>query len=291
MRPRVALALTAVAVLIGPFLFGVAVATTIGHDLIASEAETPMVLLAALLSAIGWNLFTWFLGLPSSSTHALIGGILGAVGTAFGPSDILLPGLLKVIAALFIAPALGLIVGFAFMQLVLFLTQGVSPRINSFFKSAQAVTCLTLALGQGTNDAQKAMALIAAAMVSTGHLSRFDVPFGVMSISAAALALGMAVGGRRIIRTVGGGLYTVRPVHAFSAQAASAVVLVIAALLGGPVSTTHVVSSAIVGVGSAERMSKVRWAVAQEVVTAWLVTIPATAVVAAIVYLIGTQLA
>jgi PiT family inorganic phosphate transporter len=285
MTARKALILSAVAHFCGPFLFGVAVATTIGHEVVDPKSITIVVILAALLAAIIWNLATWYFGIPSSSSHALIGGLIGAVGIDFGFATIQMKGLLKVIVALFVSPILGLVVGYLLMRWVLFLARGASPRINWFFKRAQFVTSLALALSHGTNDAQKTMGIIAMALVTTGYSSEFSVPWWVIVLSAGAISLGTALGGWRIIRTLGGKFYKIRPVHGFTAQVASTFTILGAAFLGGPVSTTHVVSSAILGVGSAERVSRVRWNVASNIVTTWILTIPASALLAALFHL------
>ena len=281
MSARKALTLSAVAHFCGPFLFGVAVATTIGHDVVDPKAITVAVILAALLAAIIWNLATWYFGIPSSSSHALVGGLIGAVSVDFGFAMIQIRGLLKVTIALFISPILGLVIGYLLMRLVLFLARGASPRINWFFKRSQVITSLALALSHGTNDAQKTMGIIAMALVTIGYSSEFSVPWWVILLSAAAISLGTALGGWRIIRTLGGKFYKIRPVHGFTAQIASAFIILGAAFLGGPVSTTHVVSSAILGVGSAKRVSRVRWNVAGNIVTTWVLTIPASALLAA----------
>ena len=282
MSPRAALLLASVAHFVAPFLFGVAVATTIGHDVVDPTTVTISVILVALASAIIWNLITWFLGIPSSSSHALIGGIVGAVGTDSGLSTIKTAGLEKVLVALFLSPVLGLLIGYLFMKLVLFLARGASPKINWLFKRLQIVTSLALALSHGTNDAQKTMGVITMGLVTTGYLSHFIVPRWVILISALAISLGTAFGGWRIIKTLGGKIYKIRPIHGFTSQATSAFVILGAALLGGPVSTTNVVGSAIMGVGSAERLSKVRWGVASNIFTAWVITIPVTALMAAL---------
>jgi PiT family inorganic phosphate transporter len=282
--PRVALGVTATAEFIAPFVFGVAVAKTIGQEIVAAEAINVDVILAALIAAIVWNLLTWFLGLPSSSSHALIGGIIGAVGIAAGLGAIELKGLGKVLVALLTSTIIGLIGGFLFTRFVFFLCQGVSPRINWFFKRFQIVTALALAFSHGTNDAQKTMGIITLGLVTTGYLRAFIVPTWVIALSAGAISTGIALGGWRLIRTLGGKFYRIQPVHGFSAQMTSALVILGASLVGGPVSTTQVVSGAILGVGAAERVNKVRWGVASEILVAWLITIPATALVAALVY-------
>jgi len=288
-RPRVALGVTAIAEFLGPFIFGVAVAKTIGNDIVAPGTISIEVILAALSSAILWNLFTWYVGIPSSSSHALIGGILGAVAVGAGLGAIQLSGLEKVLIALFISPIIGLAVGYLFTKLVFFLARGASPRINWFFKRSQIVTAVALALSHGTNDAQKTMGVIALGLVTAGYLTHFYVPSWVIALSAGAIALGTALGGWRLIRTLGGKFYKIRPVHGFSSQVTSATVILGASLVGGPVSTTQVVSSSIMGVGSAERLSKVRWGVAGNIAVAWLVTIPATALVAAALYWLAVR--
>ncbi len=286
MSPRAALAMNAVANFAGPFLFGVAVATTIGHEVIAEEAATLPTVLAALMGAIVWNVITWLLGIPSSSSHALVGGLIGAAAVSYGFDAILLPGLTKVALTLFISPIVGLVSGYLLMKITLFLARGASPSINTFFKRAQVVTATTLALSHGTNDAQKTMGIITMGLLAQGALTHFHVPNWVIAACAGAMALGTALGGWRIIHTLGGKFYKIRPVHSFTSQIASAGVILGAALIGGPVSTTHVVSTAILGVGSAERMSKVRWGVVGQIVVAWLLTIPASAIMAGLAYLV-----
>jgi PiT family inorganic phosphate transporter len=284
MAPRRVLLMTAVAHFVGPFLFGVAVATTIGHEVVEESAVTLPVIEAGLVSAIGWNLFTWYFAIPSSSSHALVGGIVGAVLIQSGWEALRADGLTKVLAALFVSPIVGLIVGYLMMKIILFLARGASPRINWFFKRGQWGTALWLGLSHGTNDAQKTMGVITMALFADGFISSFAVPSWVIVLSAGAISLGTALGGWRLIHTLGAKFYRIRPVHGFSSQVSSAAVILGAALMGGPVSTTQVVSSAIMGVGSAERVSQVRWGVAQNIVMAWVLTIPATAIVAALIY-------
>lgn len=286
MSPRMALALTATAEFIGPFLFGVAVAKTIGEDLVAPGAVTMAVILAALTASIFWNLFTWFFGIPSSSSHALVGGLIGAVVAGLGLGAIQFGGLLKILVALFLSPILGLAAGFLMTRLTYFLARSARPSINWFFCQAQVVTGVGLALSHGANDAQKTMGIITLGLMVNGAIDRFEVPIWVIALSAGAIALGTATGGWRLIRTLGGRFFKIRPIHGFCTQIASAGVILGAALLGGPVSTTQVVSSAILGVGSAERVNKVRWNVAGSIAVAWLLTIPATAIVSALIYLL-----
>jgi PiT family inorganic phosphate transporter len=285
LSPRRALILAALAEATGPFLFGVAVATTIGHEIISPEAIGTTVIFAGLLGAIAWNVITWLLGIPSSSSHALIGGLVGAVAMGYGFGAIQMAGIRKVIIALLVSPILGLMVGYAFMKLLLWLSRLASPRANSFFKGAQVFTSLALALSHGTNDAQKTMGIITMALVSGGVIDTFHVPLWVIACCSAAIALGTFTGAWRIIRTLGAKFYRIRPIHGFSAQTASAAVILGAALMGGPVSTTQVVSSTIIGVGAAERMSKVRWGVAGDIVLAWVLTIPASMLISALLYI------
>jgi PiT family inorganic phosphate transporter len=290
MSPRIALGLTAVTNLAGPFLFGVAVATTIGNEVVNEQAVTIPVALAALISAIVWNLLTWFLGIPSSSSHALIGGFIGAAITGFGLSVIHIEGLSKVLLALFISPVLGLVLGWLIAGGIFIAGQGLSPRVNEYFLKGQWITAIMLGLSHGTNDAQKTMGVMTMGLVAFGVLPAFRVPAWVIAASASAIALGTALGGWRLIRTMGAGFYRVRPTHAFSSQIASSIVILGAALLGGPVSTTQVISSSIVGAGAAERVKKVRWGLAGQIVLAWVLTIPATGLLGAGTYLVLNML-
>jgi PiT family inorganic phosphate transporter len=290
LSPRVALGMTAIANFLGPFIFGVAVANTIGHEIVVAEAINTNVLLAALLSAIIWNILTWILGFPSSSSHALVGGFIGAVVIDAGWKAIQLHGMEKILIALFLSPILGFVFGYIILRLTLSLSWKASPRINRVFNRAQIFTAISLALSHGTNDAQKTMGIITLALVTGGYLQVFAVPGWVVLICASMIALGTAVGGNKLIKTLGGKFYKIRPIDGFASQLASAAVILGASLVGGPVSTTQVVSSAIMGVGAGERVNKVRWGVAWDIATAWLLTIPATALVAAGFYWVLARL-
>jgi PiT family inorganic phosphate transporter len=278
---RQALTITALAEFSGPFLFGVAVATTIGSEVLTISEIKLFIILAALIASIVWDIITWRLGIPSSSSHALIGGLIGAAVVENGWDVVKLTGLGKVLLALAISPPIGLIAGYLVMKLVLFMARASSPKINTFFKRGQIATAIALALSHGTNDAQKTMGIITLGLVSAGVLPAFHVPLWVVAICATAIAAGTATGGWRLIRTLGSKFFKVRPVHGFTTQVASASVILTAAILGGPVSTTQVVSSAIMGVGSAERVSKVRWGTAGQIILAWVTTIPFAAILAA----------
>jgi len=282
--PRIALGITAIAEFCGPLIFGVAVAETIGHEVVASNTIDEYVILAALLSAILWNLLTWYLGFPSSSSHALIGGLVGAVVMGAGWNVIQLPGILKILLTLLTSPIIGLFFGYIILRLLFLLSWNATPKVNTIYKRSQLFTAVALALSHGANDAQKTMGIITLALLTGGVLTTYTIPFWVIISCAAMIALGTTVGGWRLIRTLGGKFYRIRPIDGFASQFASTIVILGASLIGGPVSTTQVVSSSIMGAGAAERMNKVRWGVAREIAMAWLLTIPVTALIAAGLY-------
>jgi inorganic phosphate transporter, PiT family len=284
--PRIALGMTALANFVGPFIFGVAVAETIGNEIVDASAINEKVLIAALASAILWNLLTWYLGMPSSSSHALIGGFIGAVIVGAGWEMIQMEGLKKVLISLFASPIIGLLFGFVIARFVIILCWRSTPKVNWIFKRGQIFTSLSLALSHGTNDAQKTMGIITLALVTGGYLTEFIVPTYVILLCAGMIALGTFLGGWKLIRTLGGKFYKIRPVDGFNSQLASSIVILGSSILGGPVSTTQVVSSSIMGVGAADRPNKVRWGVAGDIAVAWLLTIPITALVAAGLYMI-----
>lgn len=286
MNPRAALYTAAVIHFMAPFLFGVAVATAIGEGLLDDSVVTINVVVAGLFSAVVWNLLTWYLGLPSSSSHALIGGLLGSAILSEGVGVVQTGGLTKIMIALLVSPVLGLVFGFLIMKLTLLLVRNAPPSINRVFKQAQIVTLIGLALSHGTNDAQKTMGVITMGLLAAGLIPSFHVPLWVIALSSGAIAFGTALGGWRLIRTLGGKIYRIRPIHGLTSQLTGAIVIMGAALVGGPVSTTQVMSSAIMGVGAAERLGKVRWLVLRDLATAWLLTIPATAAISALVLLV-----
>jgi len=286
LSPRLALTLTALSDFLGPYLFGVAVARTIGADIVTPDTITVVVLYAALVSAILWNLITWYFGIPSSSSHALIGGLVGAVLMAAGPGAIQLAGLEKVVVALLTSPLIGLVVGYVLTKLLLAMLWWATPSINRWFRHGQIITSLALGLSHGANDGQKNMGIIALGLVTLGYLPSFTIPGWVILVSAGTLAIGAYSGGWRLIHTLGSKFYRIRPLDGFIIQLTSASVIFGAAFAGGPVSTTQVVSSAIMGVGSADRVSKVRWKVAQDIALTWVLTIPVTAALAALIYLV-----
>ena len=284
MTPTAALIIASVANFIGPFIFGVAVAKTIGQDVASPSSITIAVVLAALLSASIWNLITWFFGIPSSSSHALIGGIVGAVLVGSGARALEYKGLVLIGLALFLSPVLGFFLGQIVMRVSLWAVRNATPKANMFFKYAQIPTAFTLALSHGTNDAQKTMGIITMGLVVLGYQQAFIVPWWVILASATAIGIGTALGGWRIIHTLGGKFYRIRPIHSFTSQLTSMVVILSASLFGGPVSTTHVVSSSIIGVGAAQRKSMVRWGVMSDILIAWFLTVPLSAGFAALLY-------
>ncbi|MBI5950079.1 MAG: inorganic phosphate transporter [Chloroflexi bacterium] len=282
--PRVALGVTILAEFSGPFIFGSAVANTIGRGIADPNAISLRVILTALLSAVIWNLLTWKLKIPSSSSHALIGGIVGAVSANAGAQAVQIGGLLKILISLFASPIIGFVFGYIVLRIILALCMNSTPRVNRFFKKSQLITALALGLSHGSNDGQKTMGIITLALVTGGYLKSFEVPLWVMAICAGALTFGTAVGGWLLIRKPGGSFYKIRPVDGFATQVTSALVVIGASIVGGPVSATQIINTAIMGVGAAERANKVRWGIAKDIISAWVLTIPATALVAAGVY-------
>jgi PiT family inorganic phosphate transporter len=282
MSPRQSLTLAAIAEFIGPFLFGTAVAKTIGADLVDPEAVTVPIVAAAVLSAILWKILTWWFGLPASSSHSLFGGLIGAVIVGAGISALQISGVRTIFLALLLSPVLGLVGGYIVMGATLFITRGSSPAVNTIFKRGQIFTSVGLALTHGSNNAQKVMGIIGLGLVSTNLADNVTATNWIVASAAGALALGTFLGGTRLIKTLGAKFYKIRPVHGFTSQATTATIILGATMLGGPVSTTQVVSSAIVGVGAAERLNKVRWLVFRDIGLAWIVTLPATALIAAV---------
>lgn len=286
MSARGALLLAAAANFAGPFLFGVAVAHTIGAEVILPSAMTIPVVLAALASASLWNLVTWYVGMPVSSSHALGGGMLGAVMLDAGATAIQPVGIAKIVAALLLSPLLAFAVAIGVMQATRWALRTATPKANTLLSRAQIVTATALALGHGANDAQKTIGMIALGLLVLGYTPTFTIPWWSIALSASALSLGTALGGGRVVRTLGARFYHIRPIHGFTAQFSSAIVILAASLAGGPVSSTQVVSVAIVGAGAAERKSMVRWAVLGELLAAWILTLPASALLAMPLFLI-----
>jgi PiT family inorganic phosphate transporter len=264
------------------FGFGTAVASTVGSGMIDIKIVTFAVILAGLTGAIVWDLITWYFGLPTSSSHALIGGYAGAAVARVGSSAIITSGWTKTLIFIVLAPGIGLLLGLAFMTAIMWLFQGTAPsRVDRWFRRLQLVSAALYSLGHGANDAQKTMGIIAGALFAGGLISEFRIDLWVVLAAHAAIALGTLSGGWRIIHTMGQKITRLQPVGGFAAETAGAVSLFTATALGVPVSTTHTITGAIVGVGSTRRLSAVRWGVAGRIVWAWILTIPASALIAA----------
>jgi inorganic phosphate transporter, PiT family len=270
---------------IGAFA-GTAVATTIGSGLVDDQTTTQAIVAAALIGAITWNLITWQQGLPSSSSHALIGGLLGATIIGAGTGALNLPGIFgKVLVPMFTSPILGFTIAFAFILAIFWIFRWSKRKpMARRFRRLQVGSAAFMAFAHGSNDAQKTMGIITLALFSAGVIPTIEVPTWVIVVSATALSLGTAVGGWRIMRTMGSRVVELEPVSGFAAETTAATVLLGTASLGMPVSTTHVISSAIMGVGSARGPKGVRWGVARRILLAWVVTIPASAIVAALTW-------
>jgi len=273
---------------VAAFTFGVSVARTIGKGVVETSVVDRWVILAGLIGAIVWNIITWYLGLPTSSSHALIGGFAGAAVMKAGFGSLIYSGLAKIVAFIVLSPLLGLVFGFVLMVAVYRIFRGARPsRVDRLFRRLQLLSAAAYSLGHGTNDAQKTMGIIAILLFSTGHLGpEFYVPFWVILAAHAAMGLGTLAGGWRIVRTMGMRLTKLRPVGGFCAETAGAVMLIGTAMGGIPVSTTHTITGSIVGVGATRRLSAVRWGVAFRIVWAWILTIPFSALIAGLAWLI-----
>ncbi|HUQ43538.1 MAG TPA: inorganic phosphate transporter [Candidatus Limnocylindria bacterium] len=283
LRPSHAILMSATANFVGA-LSGTAVAKTIASGIATTPTgdEGQIVVAAALIGGITWNLLTWRLGIPSSSSHALIGGLIGAAIASSGTQSLNGPGIYdKVIFPLIASPILGVLIGFGLMVILLNVFRRAHPkRINDRFRRLQVISAAYMAFSHGSNDAQKTMGIITLALVSGGIIAEPTVPLWVIILAASAISLGTAAGGWRIIKTMGQRVVKLDPVHGFAAETTAATIIFGASHFGMPVSTTHVISSAIIGVGSSDRLSAVRWGVAGNIVIAWVLTIPASGAVA-----------
>ena len=289
LSPMQAVAWAAFFNFVAAFGFGVSVATTVGKGVVESSVVDQAVVFAALMGAIVWNLITWYWGLPTSSSHALIGGFAGAAVIKAGLGSLVLSGLVKIGIFMILAPVIGLVAGFGVMLAILWIFRRAAPgRVQWLFRRLQLVSAAAYSLGHGTNDAQKTMGIIAVLLFTSGYLGRdFYVPVWVILSAHAAIALGTLAGGWRIVKTMGMRITKLRPVGGFSAETAGAITLIGTAIAGIPVSTTHTITGAIMGVGSIQRFSAVRWGVAGRIVWAWIFTIPASAAIAALVWLLA----
>ena len=305
LQPRQAVLIAGIFEFLGPVLGGTAVANTMGKLLdlesvahyTGGESAVVTIAMVAVLGAILWNLITWYFGLPSSSSHALIGGLVGAtlMATRHAGSlkwgwhgfNLLHPhGVLGVMVALVASPLVGFVAGYVVQKSAMFVLLWATPRANTTLKRLQWITAAALAFSHGANDAQKSMGVITMVLLSGGVLTTFQVPLWVKTGCAIMITLGALSGGWRIMKTIGSGIFRLRPVHGFSSQFASAAVILGHALIGGPVSTTHVVSSTVMGVGTATRKRAVRWSKVREILVTWCITVPSTAAVAALLYLV-----
>jgi PiT family inorganic phosphate transporter len=288
LKPQWAIAMSAVANFGGALLTGTAVAKTVGAGLIATNVEGVSVVAAALIGAIFWNLFTWRMGIPSSSSHALIGGLLGAAAAAAGPGSWNLVGVRdKVLVPLISSPIIGFVLGLVLMVIIFNVFRRAHPKtMNDRFRRLQILSAAYMAFSHGSNDAQKTMGVMTLALFQAGVLSEFKVPIWVIFLAASAISLGTAAGGWRIIRTMGTRVVKLDPVHGFAAETTAATIIFGASQLGMPVSTTHVISSAIMGTGASDRFNAVRWGVARQIGIAWVLTIPASGIAAALAYFV-----
>lgn len=286
LRPLYAVGIAAVANFAGPFIFGTAVAHTVGKGIIQPSFSTVDVIFAGLIGAIIWDLVTWYFGLPSSSSHALIGGLIGSALLAGGTSALVLPGIEKTLTFIVISPTLGFCSAFGIAIIIMYLFRKYTASyVNKIFGRLQICSSIFFSLTHGANDGQKTMGVITALLISGGMLdsTSFSVPIEVILASALAIALGTFFGGWRIVKTMAFKLTSLRPYQGFCAETGGGVILTSMAWLGIPVSTTHAIAGAIMGVGATKRLSAVRWGVGKRIVYAWIITIPASAAVAALV--------
>jgi inorganic phosphate transporter, PiT family len=280
LTPRQAVVWAAFFNFVAFLIFGTAVAHTIGAGMINLAVVTPLVIFAGLIGAIGWNLLTWLLGLPTSSSHALIGGYAGAAIVKAGPSVIIAHGWVKTLIFIFLAPLLGMALGILFIWVTVRIVHKKHPaRINRWFRRLQLVSAGLYSLGHGGNDAQKTMGIIASLVFSAGWFKTFHIPLWIVLSAHAAIALGTLSGGWRIVKAMGQRITKLRPIDGFCAETASAMSIFLATILGVPVSTTHVITGAISGVGATKRMSAVHWGVTLKIVWAWIFTIPGAALI------------
>jgi PiT family inorganic phosphate transporter len=280
LSPKIAVSMAAVLNMVGA-LSGTAVAKMVGAGLVTSAGITQVTVVSALLSAIIWDLFTWFFGLPTSSSHAILSGLVGAAVATAGTGIIMTGGVYKILAGLIFSPIVGLILGYLLMAFLTWIFRRSSPAtVTKTFNRLQIVSAAYMAFSHGSNDAQKTMGIITMALVSYYKLPHFDIPLWVIGLCATAMALGTAIGGWRVIKTLGVRLVNLRPINGFAAEASAATIIEFASRIGLPLSTTHVISSTVMGVGASKRLSAVRWGVGSNILAAWIFTLPACAALA-----------
>jgi PiT family inorganic phosphate transporter len=291
LSPLKAVAMAAVFNLIGPLVFGTAIAAMIGNGIIDTSIVTVNLIFAALVGAVIWDMITWYLGLPTSSSHALVGGLIGAGIAVSGISSVHITGVEKIVIFMIISPIIGLVIGFIFALFIMRSFRRSHPsRINFYFRKLQLFSAAFYSLTHGTNDAQKTMGIIALLLVAEGiskpvETTSFPIPFWVIISCATAIGLGTFFGGWRIVKTMAQRVTRLRPYQGFAAETSSGIVLAFMAHWGIPVSTTHVISSSIMGVGATDKLSAVRWGIARKIVGAWIMTIPTAALISAATYL------
>lgn len=293
LKPGQAVAMAAIFNVLAFFVFSLSVAKTIGKGTIEPSIIDHYVVFGALIGALFWNLVTWYFGIPSSSSHALIGGLIGAAVAKGGTDTLIAGGLYKIISFIVLSPLLGFVLGALMMLIVSWLFVKSTPmKVDKWFRRLQLVSASVFSLGHGGNDAQKTMAIIWMLLISTGYAQASDSapPSWVVYSCYAAIGLGTLFGGWRIVKTMGQKITKLKPVGGFCAETGGAVTLIMATVFGIPVSTTHTITGAIVGVGSSQKMSAVRWGVAGNIVWAWVLTIPASAFVAAVAWWVGTKI-
>lgn len=286
LTPRQAVAWAAFFNFAAAFFFGVHVAETIGRGIIETETMTPLMILSTLVGAIVWSYLCTHLGIPISISHALVGGLVGTALAKTGVRSLIMPGLLKIFVFIALAPLLGMALGFVIMISVYWICRKQPPRaVDKWFRRLQLASAALYSLGHGTNDAQKTMGIIAILLFSTGHLGEtFHVPMWVVLSCHFAIAMGTLAGGWRVIETLGMKMTKLRPVHGFSAEAAAATSILLSSALGVPVSTTHTITGSIIGVGATTKFSAIRWGLAYKIVWAWILTIPGSGLMAALVW-------
>jgi PiT family inorganic phosphate transporter len=280
LSPKIAVSMAAILNIAGAFA-GTAVAKMVGSGLVETASITQVTVVSALLSAIIWDLITWYFGLPTSSSHAILSSLVGAAIATSGTGVIIQKGVYKILGGLFLSPIVGLVLGFFLMQLLILMFKRSSPAlVSKIFNRSQIASAAYMAFSHGNNDAQKTMGIITMALVSYYKLPDFHVPVWVIVLCASAMGLGTAFGGWKIIKTLGVKLVSLKPIHGFAAEASAATVIEVASHFGLPLSTTHIISSTIMGVGASKRLSAVRWGVGGNIVLAWLITLPVCAVLA-----------
>jgi PiT family inorganic phosphate transporter len=280
LTPKVAVLMAAILNMVGA-LSGTAVAATVGKGLVTAASVTQITVVSALVSAIIWDIITWYFGLPTSSSHAILSSIVGASIATAGTGVIIQKGVYKVLIGLVVSPVLGLILGFFLMVFLLWLFRRAAPSVVSkLFGRLQIVSAAYMAFSHGSNDAQKTMGIITMALVSYYKLPDFHVPLWVILLCATAMAFGTAAGGWRIIKTLGVRLVHLKPINGFAAETAAATIIEVASRLGLPLSTTHIISSTIMGVGASKRLSAVRWGIGGNIILAWILTLPACGILA-----------